>query len=348
MGKTLRTLLVVATMAGTAACGGGGGSSASATLAPGDVAVVGTIHITKAELDHQIEVKVRSLTLQKQTPPKAGTSAYTTQVVQPLVHQLVLAAQVRNIAADLGVKVTSADVNKALQDAIKRYYGGDQSKYQADLKKYGLNDSDVRYQFETSLLESKVQSKLVGQVKVTSAAVQSYYAAHKSSYSTTADTRVVDYVLEPDKASAETALHKLAGGADFSAVATGAIDTSANHEPFTATKGQLDKAFETAAFNLPTNQLSPLVAVDKTYADQSLKGKCKPTCYFIIRPTGDVVKAGTTQPFSKVAAQIRQTLLQARQQAHLTSVVKSLQAKEAKLTKYASGYAPASTANSLG
>jgi parvulin-like peptidyl-prolyl isomerase len=348
MGRTLRTLLVVAITAATAACGGGGSSGASASLQSGDVAVVGTTHITKTQLDHAIELTVKSMTLQKQTPPKAGTSAYTTQVVQPTLHHLVLGAQVRNIAAELGVTASSSDVDKAVSDAITKYYGGVRSKYQADLKKYGLTETDVRYEFGTSVLESKVQTKLLAQVKVTDAAVQSYYAAHKSSYTTTADTRVVDYVLEPDKASATAALTKLAGGASFASVAAGAIDTSASHEPFTATKGQLDKAFEQSAFTLPTNQLSPLVQVDKTYAGQSLKGKCKPTCYFIIRPTADVVKAGTSQPFSKVQAQIRSQLLQTRQQAHLTSVIKGLEAKQAKLTKYASGYSPTSTTSSLG
>jgi len=126
-------------------------------------------------------------------------------------------------------------------------------------------------------------------------------------------------------------------------VSAGTIDTSANHEPFTAQKGQVDKAFQQAAFTLPTNQLSPLVKVDKAYAISKLGGKCQPDCYFLIRPTTDEVKAGTQQSLDAVKSQIRTQLLSARKQAHVTSVLQRLEAAQKKATKYAAGYAPPPT-----
>ena len=126
-------------------------------------------------------------------------------------------------------------------------------------------------------------------------------------------------------------------------MAAGTIDTSANHEPFTATKGQIDKAFEQSAFTLPTNQLSPLVKVDKAYATSNLGGKCQPDCYFLIRPTADVVKAGTQQSFDSVKAQIRTQLLSTQKQSHVTSVLRKLEAAQKKATTYATGYAPPPT-----
>jgi foldase protein PrsA len=348
MGRALRIFLLVAlTAVLSAACGGGGASStASASLESGDVAVVGTTHITKSQLDHAIALRLKGMKAQNQTPPKAGTTDYTTNVVQPTLQHLVQEAQVRNIADTLHVSVSDSEYDKALKNAIKQNYGGDESKLEADLKKFGLTDDDLRYEYETTLLENKITDKLTNEVKVTDKDVQDYYDKNKAAYKTTSDTRVVDYALYPDKASAQSALDKLAGGASFADVSAGTIDSSANHEPFTAQKGQVDKAFEQSAFPLPTNQLSPLVKVDKAYATSSLGGKCQPDCYFIIRPTADVVKAGTQQSFDKVKAQIRTQLLSARKQSHVTSVIQKLEAAQKKVTKYATGYAPpaASTA----
>jgi foldase protein PrsA len=307
--------------------------------------VVGATHITKTQLDHWITLRVKGMTIQNQTPPKPGTTDYTTNVVQPVLQHLVQEAQVRNMAAALHVTVTSGDLDTAIKNAVDQNYGGDESKLQADLKKYGLTTDDLRYEFGTTLYENKITDKLTNEVKVTDQDVQDYYDKNKAAYKSSSDTRVVDYALFPDKASAKAALTKLAGGASFKDVSAGTIDTSATHEPFTAQKGQGEKAFEQSAFTLPTNQLSPLVKVDKAYATSSLAGKCQPDCYFLIRPTADVVKAGTLQSFDSVKAQIRTQLLSTRKQSHVTSVIQKLEAAQKKLTKYATGYAPPATSS---
>ena len=55
---------------------------------------------------------------------------------------------------------------------------------------------------------------------------------------------------------------------------------------FSASKGQTEANFGTAVFgnSLKNGELSGLIEVSKAYADQNLPGKCKPTCYFVIRP----------------------------------------------------------------
>lgn len=348
MGRTLR-IVVAAAMAALAAlapaCGGSssGGSTGAAKLASGDVAVVGQTHITKDQLDHLIQQQIVALKVKKQKVPAAGSASYTSSIVQPTLAYLVTDAQVHNIAKQVGVTVTPKQIQDQITSTIQQYYGGDRSKYQADLKLYHLSQTDVNANFELQLLEQKIETKVKNQVKVTAKDVQNYYNSHKSQYTTAADTRKVDYVLVPSKALADKAHSALASGKSFASVSSGSIDDSAAHEPFVATKGQIDKAFQDAAFSLKTNQLSGLVAVDKAYATSSLKGKCKPTCYFIIRPTADVVKGGQQKSFASVQAQIKSQLLQSRQTAHLTKVVKGLEAQQKKITKYAPGYAPPKT-----
>jgi parvulin-like peptidyl-prolyl isomerase len=344
MGRTLWITCLAAVAALAAACGGSSSSSSSAAkLSSGDVAVVGGTHITKSDLDHQIQLELAAMKVKKQAIPQVGTSSYQTSVVQPVLQYLVTDAQVHDIAKTLGVSVTPKDIQAQVQKAITQFYGGSQAKYQADLKKYQLTPTDVAQQFELTLLEQKIESKLKNQVKVTPKQAQDYYNTHKVNYQTGADSRQVDYALFPSKAAAMQAQAAIAGGKSFKDVATGAIDDSSLHEPFVATKGQIDKAFQDAAFSLKTNELSGLVPVDKAYASTSLKGKCKPTCYFVIRPTADVVKGGQQQSFASVKAQIISTLLSQQQSAHLQSVIGKLEKQEKNVTHYAAGYAPPKT-----
>jgi parvulin-like peptidyl-prolyl isomerase len=345
MGRTLCIICLAALAALAAACGGSSSSSQADTLQNGDIAVVGTHHITKQDLDHQIKLELAMMAAKKQTIPKVGTPTYTSGIVQPVVAYLVTAAQVHDIAQQLSVVVTSKEIQARITKAIAQFYGGSQAKYQADLTKYKLTDQDVRQQFELTMLEQKIETKLKNQVKVTDKDVLDYYNTHKALYETGASTRQVDYVLEPSKAAAQKAHASLVAGKGFKDVAHGAIDDSSLHEPFVATKGQIDKAFETAAFSLQTNQLSGLVPVDKAYIDSQpgLKGKCKPTCYFVIRPTADVIKGGAQKSFASVKAQIQAQLLSTRQSTHLQAIVNKLEKAQKKLTHYAAGYAPPKT-----
>src|SRR4051794_26067020 len=93
----LPLLILVTALAG--ACGGGSsGGSSSATVPQGAVAVVGDREVTVSDLNHLIQVRLSALKQQNTKLPKAGTDAYNTQVVQPLVGFLVFQAQVHNIA----------------------------------------------------------------------------------------------------------------------------------------------------------------------------------------------------------------------------------------------------------
>jgi foldase protein PrsA len=344
MGRTLWIICLAAVAALVAACGGSSSSSSSsANLGSDDVAVVGQNHITKNDLDHQITLEVAAMKVKQQKVPKVGTSTYTSTVVQPVLAYLVQNAQVHDIAKQLSVVVTPKQIQSQVTKAIQQYYGGDQTKYHADLQKYKLTDQDIADQFELTLLEQKIEAKLRNQVKVTDKDVEDYYQSHQQLYETSADSRTVDYVLLPTKAAAVKAHAALASGKSFADVSTGSIDDSSAHEPFTFSKGGGDKAFQDATFSLKTNQLSGLVPVDKAYTQSSLAGKCQPTCYFIIRPTGDIQKAGAKKSFAEVKDQIRTQLLQSRQQSHIASVVKKLEAQQKKATRYAPGYAPPKT-----
>jgi SurA N-terminal domain len=204
MPRRFPIIFLVALVATVAACGGS--SSSSSGLKSGDVAVVEGIHITQTELDHQIAILTKSMKLQKQTVPASGSSQYKTTVIQPALHRLVQNAEVQLVATQLKVTQTPAETQTALNAAIKQYYGGSKTKYQADLTKYGLTNADVLSQFQIQGLEQKITAKLQAEVHVTPQQVQDYYNQNKAQYTTTADQRKVDYILVPSKSVAASDL----------------------------------------------------------------------------------------------------------------------------------------------
>jgi SurA N-terminal domain. len=175
----------------------------SASLESGDAAVVGDTHITQKQLDQLVTFQVNSAKGAKQKIPAAGTAAYKTQVVDPILQRMITNAQVENIAKELGVTVSDSEVNAGLQKAIQAQFGTDTAKYQAYLKKYAITEDYLKQQLiRPQLLQTKIIAKLKSQYKVTDAQAQAYYNAHKSQY-VTADTRKVHYILTKDQGRCE-------------------------------------------------------------------------------------------------------------------------------------------------
>ncbi|HEY0388777.1 MAG TPA: peptidyl-prolyl cis-trans isomerase [Gaiellales bacterium] len=340
--------LLVGAVALGAACGGGSGGGSTADLGKDDVAVVGTIHITRSELDHQIQLQETSAKVSGQALPKAGSADFKTQVTDPIVQRLVNEAEAENIAKQLDITVTDSEVQKKLDEGVQQQFGS-QAKFQAFLKKYGITEDDLKAQVvRPSLLQTKIIDKLKAQYKVTDAQVQAYYNQNKSTFKQ-ADTRNVHYILTKDKADADAARTALVKGADFSKMVkkysidgakdpTGALSAS-------STPGALEQNFQNTVFNeLQTGGVSLPVEVSKSYAQSTLAGKCKPTCYFVIRADSDTVKGGQ-QSLAQVKSQIEQTLAQGSQAQKISKRLQALVAEQKKLTTYAAGYKPAATSN---
>jgi hypothetical protein len=349
----MRRFLIVLTLtclvAVAAACGSG--SSDSTSVAKDDVAVVGDTTITVDQLNRQIELAKKTAQVNGQKIPEVGTKDYHDTLVAPIVDRLVLNAQIENIASELGVKVTADDIQKALDDAIKQSFNGSQEKYQEYIKKYGLTDEEVReFLVRPSVVQKKVQDKLTGDQKISDADVQKYYDENKAQYSTP-DTRDVQFILTGSRADALAAEKALSDGQDWDKVAKqyaippGPPSTGGD---FTATKGQIETNFGNAVFgDLTTGDVSGLIPVSKTYESSNLSGKCKPDCFFIVKPKSDV-KPGGQQSFDDVKAQIRQQLEQTQVLDKARAKFNSLLTAQKKLTHYNPAYKPAATTAASG
>ena len=322
-------LAVVAFLAG---CGSGSGIS-TATLEKTDIAVVGQNHITKADYDGAIAQEKQSLKAQGRPFPKAGSTDYSTMRNQ-IVGVLVQNAEYETEAAKLGVTVTPAEVDKQLTQIKTQYFGGSDAKYNAELKKQGFTDAQVRDQVRAGLLQQKVFNEVTKKVAVSDKDVTAYFNGHLDQYGTP-DTRAVQEILVgKDKEALAKQIHdQIAGGGDFAALAKqysqdpGSKDSGGN---FTAKKGADVPEFDAAVFSpsLKTGQLAAPVNTAQ-YG------------WFVIKAVGDIVPAQKVKETKTVDDTIRQQLLSQAKNTEMSSWAQKV-AKDFCTggIKYQTGYTP--------
>jgi len=306
-------VLIILAAGVLAGCGGGGG----AKLSPDDVAVVGSTHITTADLDVNLNRAKIGYKQQGQAFPKQGSDNYQS-VRDGVLTLLVEQAELDEKAASMGITVTDADVTKRLDFVKKQYFGGSEKKLLAAAKKQGYDtEAQVRSDvIRPQLISERVQAQLVKDLKVTNAEVDAYYKSHASTYSQP-ESRDIRYILVgKSKATAQSVYRQLAGGTDKTWCTLAkryAKDSSGqNCGKATFSKGQTVPIFDTTAFTAPAGK------VVKPFYDAT-----QYKAWFVIEPLGAVKPKSTTSE-KQVAAQIKQTLLGQRKSKAISDFSSSL------------------------
>ena len=329
MTKRLFILLCLALLTGVlAACGGGGSKSV-----PSDsVALVGKDSITKVQFNSLMDATAKVDAVNKQTPPKAGTTAYK-QVQDRVMAFLVQLDELTQKGSALGVNVTDSQVQAQIDKVKKQYFAGNESKFEKGLASQGLTLDIYRLEWRSQLLSQGIYTKVTKDVKVTPAQVQTYYLTHKSSY-TTAASRNVRHILVNSKSLAEQLETQLKGGASFATLAKKYSKDPSSAKvggKLTITKGETVPQFDKVAFSLKTGQTSP--PVHTQYG------------WHIIQALSDVKPAKTT-PLASVRQSIESTLLQTKKTTTMNNWLNQVKKDFSKDVVYASGYTPSATTTS--
>jgi foldase protein PrsA len=317
-------LLVVVLVA--AGCGGGGGQKSVPTDA---VAVVGDTPITKAQFNFLIAGAKHQAEAAKAAFPKPGTADYKTLQDKALAY-LVQESELEQKGKDIGVQVTDADVNKQITQIKQQYFGGDEKKFQQQLKAQGFTLPLLKIYQRGNLLSDKLYKKVTSTVKVTDPDIQKYYNDNKSQYQTAA-SRDVRHILVSSKKQADDLETKLKAGASFAVLAKKySKDTlsAVKGGKLTIEKGKTVPEFDKEAFALKTNEISP--PVHTQYG------------WHIIQALS-AVKPASTQPLRTVKEQIRQNLLQTKKTQAFQKWLDGVKKDFDKSVSYAAGYVPSST-----
>jgi foldase protein PrsA len=279
-----------------AACGGGGG----AALKSGDVATIGSQHVTKLQFDQSMKQQRLSLKRQGQKFPAAGStqfSALKNQVLSVLVQN----AEFEDEASKLGITVSAKDVQTQLDLIKKQYFGGSEAKYQQQLKQQGYDDAEVRDQIRGQILSQRLFAKITASVTASDKDVHAYYVAHKSQYVTKA-SRDVRYILvgKNKQSLAQSLETQLKGAPDSKWCVLAKLysqDPSSKDSCGKATfqKGQTVPEFDKLLFSLPTKGVASV--------DSAQYG------WFVLQPTAAAKPAGTSSEASvadTIKAQLEQ------------------------------------------
>ena len=318
----LLTLCALALVA--AGCGG----TSTAKLSSDDAAVVGSQAITKDQFQELMVRAKASYDTQKKPFPKAGTTEYE-QLKGQAVTYLIQQAEFEQEADAMGIKVTDDKVTKSLESLKKKFYGGNEERYQKALKQQGLTEDQAKVATRSQLISEALFKKVTGSVTVSKEEIKAYYTSHKSQYVQPA-TRDVRHILVTKKDLADKLYAQLRSGASFAALAkrySKDPGSAANGGKLTISKGQTVPAFDKTAFSLKKGELSP--PVHTQYG------------YHIIEALSAVKPAQTTALTKVVQSSIKTQLEQQRKNEAMTKWVETKRKSYCKSgIKYQVGYQP--------
>lgn len=334
--KQLRAVLslLVLSLAAVVLAGCGGGEKS----VPADaIAIVGDQEIPTAEFDALLDQARASYKAQKseENPegrpfPKAGTPEYNTLKTQAVAF-LVQRAQFEQKAKELGIEVADKQVDDRLADIKKQYFGGDEKKYQEQLKQQNLTDAQVHRDIRAQLVQEELFKKVTEDVQVSDADVKKYYDENREQYGQP-ESRDVRHILVPTKKLASRLYAQLQDGGDFAALAKKHSQdpgSASQGGKLTVAKGATVPEFDKLAFELKQDEIAKPVKTQYGW--------------HIIQALSETKPAKAT-PFAEVKESIEQQLLQTRKNEKMTKWVEDVKKEYADQTVYQIGFAPPATA----
>jgi len=305
----LSCAVAAAASVGLAACGGGSGGTSTAgsdgkvgTLPAGIVARVGTMTVTKPQLDRAVEQAAAS---QDKDPPAEGTDAWTTTAKSAL--QSLVAERIYSIeAAKCGApcKVGQDAIQKQLAKVKRTSFNNSQKQFDQFLKRAKLTIPDASALILAQLQRQKIFANVTRPVRFTSAQALAYYRSHIKNYKNP-ELREARHILVSTLAEARKIRAEVTD-ANFAELARkNSIDPGSKAQGGDLgiiVRGGFVPEFQKAVDTLKLHQISQPV---KTQFG-----------YHIIEVT-KITPAGTV-PFSKVESSIVETQLQLRRQAAIT------------------------------
>lgn len=168
------------------------------------------------------------------------------------------------------------------------------------------------------LIEEMVKRRIVPQIGVTDEEVRRAYEDNKSLFSV--ETVTVSHILVKTPAEAEALRKQLESGKDFAELARAHSEDAGSKERGgslgTISRGQTETEFEEEAFRLKDGEISPVVKTQFGY--HILKGGAR---------------GSTVKPLGEVKDQIRQAMVQIRQQEMFQQYLADAE-KQAKVELY--------------
>jgi len=241
---------------------------------------------------------------------------------------VLLSRWVRGEAEDRGITLSDSEISNKLQEVVKQQFGG-QKQFQQFLKQAHFTPQQARDRIELQMLSDAIQKQVLPQdLSVPDSQVEDFYNANKVQFSV-AESRDVRQILNKDEAKVQQAkalLEKDDSPASWKKVAAKYSTDTATKDSgglrSGVAKGQSDPALEGQIFSAPQGQLV---------------GPFKAQAGFYLIEVEKITPAQTT-PLSKASTQIKQQLVQGKQQELATNFQQDFLDKWTARTFCADGY----------
>jgi foldase protein PrsA len=227
---------------------------------------------------------------------------------------LISSNWIANEAADQGIKVTDAQVQKQFEQTKKQSF-----PKEADFKKFlttsGMTEADLLFRVRGNLLSDKLREKITkGKDTVTDAQITQYYNKNKQRFAQP-QRRDLRIVLTKTEAKAGEARAAIASGQSFGAVAKKfSIDQASKAQGgvlLAVAKGQQEKSLDSAVFKAKKGVLTGPV---KTQFG-----------YYVFKV--QKITPATQQTLTQAKETIKQLLISQNQQKALDAFVKDFRKK---------------------
>ncbi len=249
----------------TRAAAAGAAAPDSAEVIDGIAAVVGTDVVLLSEVEQQTYMTA----VQSQIDPADTTKLR--QIRQDTLDRLIDEKLILQEATRQGIAVPDSEITAQAQTALDNVKARfkNAAEYAAELKAEGTSESDLLARYKKDVSKQMLAQRLIGRevaskVEITDQDVVDYFAKNKDKLPPKpATARISQLVLIPtvnqvaEDAGREKALALLAkirGGAEFGAVAKASSADSASAvnggDLGWFGRGEMDNAFESAAFNI--------------------------------------------------------------------------------------------------
>ena len=273
----------------------------------------------------QVRKQVPSLAKTAAKQLKADCKQLFTSLSSQVLDFLVKGYWYQAEAARLGIKVSNAQVQAAF-DKAKNQQFQTPAQFQNFLTQTGQTLNDILFRFRINQLFQKLIARHT--TKITPATIQQYYQSHLSQFGSP-ETRSIRIVLAKTKGQAAAAKAALKSGKSWNAVAKKySIDpTSKKNGGLLSgvTKGQEDRALDSAAFSAQLNKVGGPVKGQFGYYVYDVTKITKPT----------------QQTLAQATPLIQQTLQSQQQTSAQSALDKAAKSRWLKQTKCRSGYAMA-------
>lgn len=251
------------------------------------IAVVGFRAILASELEEEFVQAQAQAQARNQPFPTDSVErlALRRQMLQRMIDQELLVQEARR---DTSVRITEVEVQGAVEETVRnvRQNFASETEFQQQLRLAGftsaeewrrwLADNQRRQIYAQRLLESRRQAGKLRSIPPTEEQMHEYFEANRGNAQPrppVVSFRQIVIAPQPDsaararaRATAESLLVQLRGGADFAELARQFTDDSASRasggELGWFRRGVMVKEFEQAAFSLRPGTLSPVVETD--------------------------------------------------------------------------------------